>query len=799
MASLNDETRLEAIAETKLLHAPPDDKFGRFTQLVTAVLGVPISLITLVTDEYQFFTSESGLPGHLREERQTPITHSICRYVVESEEHLVVEDAREDVDLRKNGAVREFGIVAYAGFPISTPEGEVLGSFCAIDDKPRKWSIKELSILKGFAEAIESEVGLRLEVGRRREAEKRLEADVLARTAELSEALKKSRAVEERFRTLVERTPQAIAMFDRELRYLHYSERWVEDYKLQDQGELTGRSHYDVFPTIPERWKAHHRRVLQGERLRCDEDSFLRENGAREWLRWELVPWRKSGGEIGGLIMLTEVLTERRVEQAELRRKYIELHEASEKLAQAQKEAKLVHWSWTPSTSEVKLENYRREGKVEFTLDRLLGEIQPEYHESIREQLKKAESSSASVDLEVATIDDRFLMLAGVRQGHRIAGVAQDVTELRHLKKQLRESQKMEALGLLAGGVAHDLNNILCSILLPVELSRDELESDHPVQEDLSIIFEAGKRAENLVRQLLLFSRRSEVKTQVVDVNSVVDNFRSILTKLLPKRIRLEVILADSIPKVRIDPSALEQVLMNLVVNAKDAMPESGKVSLQVQVEERPSSQKFVVVSVEDSGSGIPEEVQVKMFEPFFTTKGVGEGTGLGLSVCANIVEEAEGRLSVDSVLGQGTCIRVEFPFAEEAVAESGPVDGRNIKVPQGTERILLVDDDDSIRRILAKFLRSIGYKVSSFESPLDALQVLEREEVDLLISEVHLPSMDGREFASELRVIRPSLRAVLMSADSCLSVVGEKNLFLHKPFGKTQLALSVRQALDGN
>ncbi|MCA9778910.1 MAG: PAS domain-containing protein, partial [Candidatus Eremiobacteraeota bacterium] len=486
-SKIKNDSRLKALKETQLLDTPPDYKFDRFTQLVTTILDVPVCLFSLVTPDRQFFKSQSGLNEPWSVLRQTPLSHSFCRHVVETDQSLIVEDARVHPLLKNNPAITSLSVVAYAGFPISTPEGFVLGSFCAIDDKPRKWSIRDVAVMKGFTEAIESEIGLQLELHRRKRAEERLrdeseryrvklEAEVTSRTAELLAALARSQAVEERFETLMKRTPQAIAMFDRNLCYLHYSERWIEDYRLQAQLPLTGRCHYDVFPTIPERWKAHHRRALTGESLSNQEDSFLREDGSREWLRWELVPWREANGEIGGLIMLTEVMTQRRIEQAELR-------------------------------------------------------------------------------------------------------------QMKHLERQLREAQKMGTLGLLAGGLAHDLNNILCGILLPAEMSKHELPSSHPLQDDLTTIYEAGRRAERLVKQLLVFTRRQPTEPKVVDVNQVVENFRGILSRLLPKRIQLHVNLpATPLPKVMIDPSALEQVILNLVVNAKDAMPEGGTVSIEVEV-----------------------------------------------------------------------------------------------------------------------------------------------------------------------------------------------------------------------
>lgn len=796
MASLNDTKRLNILETSGLLDSVRDPKLDRFTQLLTVVLDVPVCLLSLVTEECQFFKSESGLPEPWCEERTTPLSHSFCRLVVETEQQLIVEDSRQDERVRTNPSIKDLNVLAYAGFPVSSQDGTVLGSLCIIDDKPRQWTIKELSILKGFAEAIESEIGLRLELAHRKKIEGRLETDVLARTAELTEALKKSRAVEERFQTLMERTPQAIAMFDRNMCYLDCSERWIEDYQIQDFLPLTGRCHYDIFPGLPERWKEHHRRVLQGESLRSQEDSFLRANGRREWVKWELVPWREPGGDIGGIIMLTEVLTERRLEQAELRRKYVELQEASERLAQAQKEGKLLHWTWESSTSKFYLDTYRGDTRVELTLEGLLDQIRPEYHQDITEKLRSAESHDRPMNLEVTTKEGRVLLFAGSGLGDRVAGVSQDITELRNLKRQVQESQKMESLGLLASGLAHDLNNILCSILLPTEMLQEEFGYDQP---DLTLIYEAGKRAQNLVRQLLLFSRREPMKARIVDMNSVVENFQTILSRLLPKRITLKIQPAESaIPKVKIDPSAMEQVLLNLVVNAKDSMPEEGVILVKVELEGS-SSRRSVVVSVRDSGQGIPPEIQSQIFQPFFTTKMAGEGTGLGLSVCATIVKDAGGNIRVDSAPDKGTCFSVELPYVEDSVTQSEVPKNEVTPAPRGDEKVFVVDDDSSIRIVLEKFLASKGYKVNSFELHTEALEALNESGCDLLITEVQLPGIDGRELAAEARVSCPNLRTVLTSPDPPPKVLGDSNLFLQKPFAMNRLGQVIREALDSD
>lgn len=808
-SELENQSRIRALRETQLLDTPPDYKFDRFTQLVTAILEVPVCLFSLVTPDRQFFKSQSGLNEPWSVLRQTPLTHSFCQHVVETDQSLIVEDARQHPLLKDNLAIASLNIVAYAGFPISTPEGFVLGSFCAIDDKPRKWTIRDVAVLKGFAEAIESEIGLQLELSRRQRAEEelkneserfrvKLEAEVDSRTAELSQALAKSRASEERFQILIRRTPQAVAMLDRDLRYLHYSERWVEDYKLQDHLPLTGRCHYDVFPTIPDRWKVHHRRVLAGEYLSSEEDSFLREDGSREWLRWELVPWREADGEVGGLIMMTEVLTERRIEQAELKRQHVQLQEATEKLAQAQRGANIIHWSWDPSTSEVTISAFEGEKDLVRPLDHILQHVKADYRETLKRELRTVLRSSKSSSVEFTTVDERTMVAAGSTRGGKVSGISQDVTKVRALERQLQEAQKMGTLGLLAGGLAHDLNNILCGVLLPAEMIKHELPPEHPLQDDLTTIYEAGRRAERLVRQLLVFSRRRVTEARVVDVNHILENFRGMLSRLLPKRIQLEVKLESEAAKVSIDPAALEQVILNLVLNAKDAMPEGGVVSLEIGIE-RSGKERAVVISVIDSGVGISAGSEEAIFEPFYTTKAIGEGTGLGLSVCGNIVREAGGTISAVSTPGQGTRFRVVLPYADSSVDSA---EDSSDEVLGGDERILLVEEDDALRSLTGKFLSSIGYKVKSFGSPSNALRAVRKDQIDVLISEIHLPGWDGREFASECRMVQPDIKTILVSGDtfsgeSSTSLLGQGNNFLSKPFTTAQLARCIRKGLE--
>jgi PAS domain S-box-containing protein len=834
--------------------------------------------------------------------------------VVAENGELVVNDARKHAVLRHNLGVVELGVVAYAGVPLRTRDGLVLGSFCAFDSEPRTWSAEDIDLLRDLASAVESEIALRLEVERRTKSEARLlrvkrrykalaersldplwevdsagrftylnaaaklkfglrkgelcpflgtadlekltcrgeqihkmehgvslpeggsatmetnvigfvrnseraavgisrdvtqrvqqarelEVEVKNRTRDLSEALARSRALELRFQTLIERTPHPVAMFDDQMRYLHYSHRWIEDYKLAGE-DLTGRSHYDVFPSLPERWKEHHARALAGESLTSEEDSFLRADGKREWIRWELVPWHNAAGEVGGIIMMTEVLTERRRERGELLAQYQKLEQVAGKLRQAQIAAKLVHWAWNPINDHITIGPYRGKEEITLPLESVLTEVKPERRKAILNTLKKAALESKPATLEFSLEDGRSILARGLRKGDIVVGIAQDVSELRNLELQLRHAQKMEALGVLAGGVAHDFNNILCGILLPAEMALDRLNSDHEIRPELEEILTSGQRAQSLVRQLLLFSRQRKMDVQVIEVNSVLLRLERMLKRLLPSRIELRTQLAEgSNATVEIDPSALEQVITNLVVNARDAISQHGVVTVTTEVKDcSRSGERSVVISVSDTGHGIPDAVTRRIFDPFFTTKGAGEGTGLGLSVCHRIVKDAGGKLSLEDSSDLGTCFTVTLPTSEEqSVRPVSYVDP--VPRAKGNETVALVEDDDTLRRVLRKLLRSLGYKVEAFCTAQEALSELHSLNPALLITDSCLPSSSGRELASQARHRIPQLAVLIICGNGSAGLELAQDLddpVLVKPFTKSSFAVAVRQAIEG-
>jgi two-component system cell cycle sensor histidine kinase/response regulator CckA len=378
----------------------------------------------------------------------------------------------------------------------------------------------------------------------------------------------------------------------------------------------------------------------------------------------------------------------------------------------------------------------------------------------------------------------------------RVAGVSTDVTERRQLEDQVRQAQKLESVGRLAGGIAHDFNNLLNVIVANTDLLREELLLASQ-REMLDEVDAAVSRAAALTRQLLAFSRKQPTEAIVLDINRVVEDTRRMLRRLVGDDITIRVSLDPEAGRIRCDPSQLVQILMNLAVNARDAMGGRGGT---VHIETRTEGPD-VVIAIIDNGCGMPPEVVARVFEPFFTTKEVGKGTGLGLAVVHGIVEQAAGSIAVESAIGVGTTFTVRFPrVADQADAVTNLVAASS----RGTERILLVDDDWHVRSSAARALRSRGYTVYEAENGRAALRVLDERPIDILVTDVVMPGMDGRRLFEAAHLRMPDLPVLFMSGYTDDEVVhrgvrAAELAFLEKPFRVHALAAKVRQVLDEN
>ena len=385
----------------------------------------------------------------------------------------------------------------------------------------------------------------------------------------------------------------------------------------------------------------------------------------------------------------------------------------------------------------------------------------------------------------------------------------------RRLAEQLRHSQKMEAVGRLAGGVAHDFNNLLTSILGYCELTLAELPPDSPLRENLEIIRSSGNKAASLTRQLLAYSRKQVLASIPLDLNRVVKSMLGILERTLGEDIEIETALARELPPVEGDQSQLEQVIMNLAVNSRDAMPRGGRLLIETGVREfdeayierHPAARpgRYVMLAVSDSGEGMAPEVRERIFEPFFTTKEQGRGTGLGLATVYGVVKQHRGFIWVYSEPGHGTTFKVYLPEAGVEKEKERPSRPAELKdMPRGRgETVLVVDDQEDVRRLVADVLDAMGYRPLTAAGGEEALDLLAEEKVDLVISDVVMPRMSGAELAARIREAAPGTGLIFMSGYTDNHVVlrelrEEKVPFVHKPLSPRILAVLVRRVLDG-
>ena len=397
-----------------------------------------------------------------------------------------------------------------------------------------------------------------------------------------------------------------------------------------------------------------------------------------------------------------------------------------------------------------------------------------------------------------------------------ITEVKRTAEEKKSLESQLIQSQKMEAIGQLAGGVAHDFNNLLTVIRGYSQLSLSQLKKEDPLWEKIEEIMKAADRASELTRQLLAFSRRQILESKVVDLNFLIQNMEKMLRRMIREDIELMIYPGENLGKVKADPGQIEQVILNLVVNAIDAMPSGGKLILEtanVELDEgfirshlgaKPG--RFVRLLVTDTGCGMSKEVRERVFEPFFTTKEKGKGTGLGLSTVYGIVKQSRGYIWVSSDLGRGTSFDVYLPRVDETV-EVLEVLEEEVKeegILRGDETILLVEDEETVRKLAVQVLWRQGYKVLEALHGGDAFLICERylKPIHLIITDVVMPGMGGPELIERLRQVRQDFRVLYMSGYTDESVVshgvqeGEME-FIQKPFRVEELARKVREVLD--
>ncbi len=505
-------------------------------------------------------------------------------------------------------------------------------------------------------------------------------SELLERKRTEQELLEKQKLLQ----TMIEETPAAVAMFDTHMRYVAYSARWLTDYRLGNR-DLKGLSHYEVFPEIGEEWKSIHKRCMAGATESREEDPFPRSDGTVDILRYVVRPWQKGSGEIGGILMLTEVITDR-----------------------------------------------------------------------IRAQ-----------------------------------------EEQRSLRDQLQQAQKMDALGTLASGIAHDFNNLLAIIVTNAESGCIETSNGRLARNYFEEIKNASSRANDLVRQILLFSRKQDSERKTISLLPIATDALALLRATLPTNVEFRTALGSAVPAVAANATQVYQILVNLGTNAGQAMPDGGVLSVSLDHIHTGKGEaatcgelregEYVRISIQDTGIGMTRATIDRVFEPFFTTRGI-EGIGLGLSIVHRLVKDHDGAITIESEVGKGSTFRVYFPVVRaDAIDPSLPLPDGAARV--NGEHILYIDDEERLAHALKRLLSILGYRCTVYSDPEIAVNAFRAnpDQFDAVIADITMRGLSGIDVAKELRAVRPAIPIALtsgMTSQETLNLASSLgfNVWLSKP-----------------
>jgi len=714
------------------------------------------------------------------------------------------------------------GVHFYAGVPLLGTDRKAFGTLCVIDVKPRRFSPQHAAALRALARHAARFLRSRLvEDGPSRIGQDSYSvARIVTARKEMEMALRESEA---RFQAFMRNSPAVAWIKDDVGRYVYVNDTLTSVYKTS-ANDVLGRTDAELLPPeVADRLTENDAKVLAAQKpAELVEEIPVPDGGTRFWHVWKF-PFRhaKRGHYVGGLAFdVTErIETENELRHSEERyRSLVEcardsifaiaptgvltsLNDAFERITGWRRE----QWVGKEFTGMVAEEDLQHSMDLFHTV--LAGESPPSF------ELQILASDGKKIPMEfTATPQKREGAVIGV------LGIGRDIRERRLLEDQLRQVQKLDSIGRLAAGIAHDFNNILtvqqgCISLLLMEdgLPRQTVEM-------LEQIADSADRAAALTRQLLLFSRKQVMQFQEVYPHEIVADLAKMLHRILGEDVELCLCCDDALPPVHADPGMLEQVIMNLAVNARDAMPEGGTLEISVEVvrfddsevRERPTARagEFVCLRVADTGIGIPREVQEQIFEPFFTTKDVGEGTGLGLSTVHGIVKEHQGWIELESAPEAGSTFRVYLPVTQ-ATPEREPAADPSPEIPvkgaRPLETILVVEDEKPLRIVIELVLEHLGYTVLLAENGRNAQQVWEDHsaEIGLVITDIVMPGgVSGIDLAKALRSRDPDQKVLFISGYSADLAGKELSLeqgtaFLQKPFSSEQLAKAVRNCID--
>jgi two-component system cell cycle sensor histidine kinase/response regulator CckA len=555
------------------------------------------------------------------------------------------------------------------------------------------------------------------------------------------------------------------------------------------------------------------RRAFETHQPFAFDHRIVRPDGTERWLhgRGEVVV---EDGHVTRMVGSSQDITERKRAESELRQQAHIVETISDAVIVMDVDGNVTDWN----PAAVRIFGYTKTEMLGRPL-RLLNapESEPELDRQVRDAFAREGRWAGEIPFVrkdgVHGVADVIVAVQRDAEGRAssIISVSRDVTERKRLEAQLQQSQKMEAVGRLAGGIAHDFNNMLTAVKAYTEFLLEDLDQADARRTDVQEIAKAADRAASLTRQLLAFSRKQVLQPRPLDLNDVVESMEKMLRRLIGEDVQIVTRLESDLQLVEADPSQVEQVIMNLAVNARDAMPQGGTLTIEtrnVMLEHVDASWgidpgAYTVLTMSDTGVGMDAATREQAFDPFFTTKPVGQGTGLGLSTVYGIVKQSGGHISVYSEPGHGSTFKVYLP--QVSPADSAPILGPAMaRFPRGSEAIVLVDDDEGVRAVSRRILQRAGYTVLSAPDGVEALRMIGEagDQVQLLVTDVVMPGLGGRDLVAHVRDTYPDLRVLFVSGYTeegvrRHGVLDPESAFLEKPFTAERLAQKVREVLD--
>jgi PAS domain S-box-containing protein len=686
------------------------------------------------------------------------------------------------------------------------------GASVAIYLKPHVYQTTWFYSLCALAIILCAIVGQRLYTHRLRMRAKELTRIVGERTKDLE-------AQRAFLRQVIEISPNFIFVKDREGRYTLINQA-VSDVFGAPVEKLLGKTDDDLTPHRHEAaaFRRDDQEVLNSLRGKViNEETITDSHGHVHWLHTVKRPIASPDGKSVHLLGVATDITELKEAGQQLRLQAAALESAANSIVITDRQAVIlwVNAAFSKLTGYSASEAIGQNPRILQSGQHPRSFYEDMWNKLLSGQIWQGEIINRKKDGQLYT---EGMTITPVRDSHgdiaHFIAIKQDVTEQKALERQLYQAQKMEAVGQLAGGVAHDFNNLMGVILGYSELLEEEFTSSDPNRKKIEQMRKAAVRAALLTRQLLAFSRQQVLQPVVMDLNATVVDMHKMLCRLISEDINLVTVLQPHLGHVKADPTQIEQIIMNLAVNARDAMPQGGTLTIEtsdVDLDENYARQHAVVtkgsyvkLEVSDTGVGIDKEIQAHIFEPFFTTKGIAQGTGLGLSTVYGIVKQSGGYIWVYSEPGHGTTFKIYLPRIEEALQQ--PKEEKPAFVPRGTETILVVEDATPLLELTSEFLEGCGYTVLPAGGAAEAMRIVEKQKelIPLLITDIVMPEMSGRALAEKLTAIQPSLRVLYMSGytDDTILRYGAMDSgqgFLQKPFTKKELAIKVRELLDAS